>query len=67
VSPPGLSQSVLLAIGEEMGLRSPAYIFWAVRDELERAASAKYDRTARADSDAPRKRHLTFSSSTGDD
>ena len=32
-----------------MGLRSPVYTFWAVRDEIERAASAKYDQTPRSD------------------
>jgi hypothetical protein len=44
-----VSERVLMALGETMGLRSPVYTFWAVRDEIERAASAKYDQTPRSD------------------
>jgi hypothetical protein len=37
----------LLALGAAVGLTDARDIFWACRDEIERAASDKFDRTAR--------------------
>jgi Protein of unknown function (DUF1488) len=42
-----ISPRVLVEIGEQVGLRNAIYVFWAFRDEIERAASAKYDGAAR--------------------
>jgi hypothetical protein len=44
-----ISPSVLLAIGQAAGLNNPVFAFWAFREKIEGAASAKYDRTARVD------------------
>jgi hypothetical protein len=42
-----VSDRVLLAFGAAVGMTDARDIFWAYRDEFERAASEKYDRTAR--------------------
>jgi hypothetical protein len=42
-----ISSSLLIAVGQPDGLINPVFIFWALREKIERAASAKYDRTAR--------------------
>ena len=44
-----ISPSVLLAMGQAAGLNNPVFAFWAFREKIEGAASAKYDRTARVD------------------
>jgi hypothetical protein len=44
-----ISPSVLVAIGQAAGLNNPVFAFWAFREKIEGAASAKYDRTARVD------------------
>jgi hypothetical protein len=42
-----ISTGVLLAFGDKFGMSDAPLIFWTYRDEIERAASQKYDRTAR--------------------
>jgi hypothetical protein len=42
-----VSHRVLFAFGAATGLTDARDIFWACRDEIELAASDKYDRTAR--------------------
>jgi Protein of unknown function (DUF1488) len=42
-----ISNRALSALGDTVGMNDTTLIFWAYRDEIERAASAKYDRTAR--------------------
>jgi hypothetical protein len=44
-----ISVSVLLAIGHAAGMSNPVFAFWAFREKIEAAASAKYDRRARVD------------------
>jgi hypothetical protein len=44
-----ISPSVLLSIGQAAGLNNPVFAFWAFREKIEGAASAKYDRTARVE------------------
>ena len=44
-----ISRSVLVAVGQTAGLSNPVFAFWTFREKIEGAASAKYDRTARAD------------------
>jgi hypothetical protein len=41
-----ISPRVLEEIGQQVG-RNAIYVFWAFREEIERAASAKYDGAAR--------------------
>jgi hypothetical protein len=41
--------SVLLAIGQAAGMSNPVFAFWAFREKIETAASAKFDRTVRVD------------------
>ena len=42
-----ISNRVLAAFGETVGMSDPRLIFWAYRKEIEQAASDKYDRTTR--------------------
>jgi Protein of unknown function (DUF1488) len=42
-----ISTRVLLALGVAIGMDDAPLIFWTYREEIERAASQKYDRTAR--------------------
>jgi hypothetical protein len=42
-----ISHRALLVIGATDGMSDPRDIFWACRDEIARAASDKFDRTAR--------------------
>jgi hypothetical protein len=42
-----ISTRVLLAFGDKFGMNDAPLIFWTCREEIERAASQKYDRTAR--------------------
>jgi hypothetical protein len=42
-----ISCNLLVAVGQPYGLTNPVFIFWALREKVERAASAKYDRTTR--------------------
>jgi hypothetical protein len=42
-----ISSTTLVAIGQAAGLSHPIFIFLAFREKIERAASEKYDRTAR--------------------
>jgi hypothetical protein len=47
--PCSVSYRALLAFGRTVGMDDSTIIFVAYRDQIERAASDKYDRTARAD------------------
>jgi hypothetical protein len=42
-----VSTRVLLAFGDPISMNDAQTIFWPYREEIERAASQKYDRTAR--------------------
>jgi hypothetical protein len=42
-----ISTRVLLAFGAKFGMNDAPLIFWTYREEIERAANQKYDRTAR--------------------
>jgi hypothetical protein len=42
-----ISTRVLLDFGDKFGMSDASLIFWTCREEIERAASQKYDRTAR--------------------
>jgi hypothetical protein len=42
-----ISSKALLTIGQAAGLSRTVFIFLAFREKIERAASAKYDRTVR--------------------
>jgi Protein of unknown function (DUF1488) len=42
-----ISIQALLAFGDKVGMNDAQMIFWAYWDEIERAASDKYDRTSR--------------------
>jgi hypothetical protein len=42
-----ISHRTLLAFGAAVGMTDARDIFWAYRDEIERAASDKHDRTTR--------------------
>jgi hypothetical protein len=44
-----ISARTLLAIGKAAGMSNSVFAFWAFREKIESAASAKYDRTARVD------------------
>ena len=44
-----ISVRALIAIGKAAGMSNPVFAFWGLREKIESAASAKYDRTARVD------------------
>ena len=48
-APCHISHDDLLSFGRTVGMRDTALIFEAYREEIERAASDKYDRTGRGD------------------
>jgi hypothetical protein len=42
-----ISNRTLMAYGAKRGMQDAQMVFWAYQDEIERAASDKYDRTGR--------------------
>jgi hypothetical protein len=46
-----VSNRALMAFGAKRGVQDAQMVFWAYQDEIERAASDKYDRTGRKDYD----------------
>jgi hypothetical protein len=44
-----ISNRTLMAFGAKWGMKDAQMVFWAHQDEIERAASDKYDRTGRKD------------------
>jgi hypothetical protein len=44
-----ISNRTLMAYGAKQGMQDAHMVFWAYQDEIERAASDKYDRTGRKD------------------
>jgi Protein of unknown function (DUF1488) len=44
-----ISNRTLMAFGARWGMQDAQMVFWAYQDEIERAASDKYDRTGRKD------------------
>jgi hypothetical protein len=42
-----ISNRTLMAFGAKWGMKDAQMVFWAYQDEIERAASDKYDRTGR--------------------